>query len=337
MTPLWTGFVVFVSLLLWLDLGVLNRKSHVIGVREALRWTTLWVGLALVFNVFVFFLYQNHWFGAGLGPFEPMAGHQAAIKFLTGYLVEESLSLDNVFVIALIFSYFGVPRENQHRTLFWGIVGAMLMRGVMIGAGVALLHRFEWMMYVFGSLLLITAAKMLFTHDEAVHPDRNPLVKLVRKVYPVTSHYDGHKFFTVVDGVRMMTPLFLVLVVIESTDVIFAVDSIPAIFGVTQDPFLVFSSNIFAILGLRSLYFVLAGMLHRFRYIKYSLVFVLAYIGVKMLLAEVVEIETLISLGVIALALAVGVIASLRIPAQQAGVLAEAAEQSDDDPPYPPA
>jgi len=331
MAPLWVGFILLVSLLLWLDLGVLNRKAHAISIREALRWTALWVSVALLFNVFVYFLYHHHWFGAGSGPYEPMNGHQAAVKFLTGYLVEESLSLDNVFVIALIFSYFGVPRENQHRTLFWGIVGAMLMRGIMIGAGVALLHRFEWMMYVFGTLLLLTALKMLFTHDEAVHPDRNPLVRLVRRVYPVTSHYDGHKFFTIEDGIRKMTPLFLVLVVIESTDVIFAVDSIPAIFGVTQDPFLVFSSNIFAILGLRSLYFVLAGMLHRFRYIKYSLVFVLAYIGVKMLIAHVLEIDTLVSLGIIALALLTGVVASLLVPVRQQTAQEEAAETGHDN------
>ncbi len=312
--PLYCGFLVLVGLLLWLDLGVLNRKAHVIGTTEALRWTTLWVSLALLFSVFVYFLYDRHWFDMGLTAGHASTGLQAWQQYLTGYIVEQSLSLDNVFVMAMIFGYFRVPPENQHRALFWGIVGAMVFRGIMIGAGAALVHRFEWMLTVFGVILLLTALKMLFHKEEEVDPDKNPLVRLARKVYPVTSTYEGQRFFTrLEDGRRAMTPLMLVLLVIESTDVIFAVDSIPAIFGITTDPFIVFTSNVFAILGLRSLYFVLAGMIARFRYMKPSLVFVLLFIAVKMLLPHHIkeQIPDAMALGVIFGILFVGVVASL--------------------------
>ncbi|MBI2299734.1 MAG: TerC family protein [Armatimonadetes bacterium] len=313
MTPLWAGFVVLVVTLLAIDLGVLNRNAKVIGMRQAMAWTVGWMTVAFCFNCFVWLLYDHHWCGAGISGHEKMQGAEAAVKFFTGYLVEQSLSLDNVFVIALIFAYFGVPKENQHRTLFWGIVGAMVMRGIMIGAGIALLHRFEWMIDVFGVLLLLTAAKMWSSADnESVHPDQNPLVRLARRLYPVSPGYDGQRFFTRLEGGRLaMTPLFLVLLVVESTDVLFAVDSIPAIFGVTRDPFLVFSSNIFAILGLRSLFFVLAGALRRFHRMKHSLVLVLAFIGLKMLATNWIEIPVGWSLGTIALILTGGVVLSV--------------------------
>lgn len=310
MTGLWCGFILLVLFLLWFDLGVLNRRAHVIRTREALRWTVLWVGLSLSFSVFVWFLYDRQLFGL----VSTLAGREAVDQYLTGYIVELSLSMDNVFVIALIFQYFGVPRENQHRTLFWGIVGAMVFRGLMIGLGATLIHHFEWTLKVFGAILLATALRMLFSSDESVHPDDNPLVKLARRIYPVTSEYDGQKFLTrLPDGRRALTPLFLVLLVIESTDVLFAVDSIPAIFGITRDPFIVFTSNVFAILGLRSLYFVLAGMMARFHYLKPSLVVVLLFIATKMLLPHHLEVlisartALLVVLGI----LGVGVVLSL--------------------------
>lgn len=308
---LWVGFVVLVGALLILDLAVIDRKAHVVGVREALKWTVFWICLAAVFSGLVYLVYQHHWFEAGTGTYEPMDGWEAWVKFVTGYLVEKSLSLDNMFVIAVIFTYFGVERQYQHRTLFWGIIGAMVMRGVMIGAGVTLLHRFDWMMQVFGGLLLLTAIKMAVTGDESVHPERNPIVKLARRVFPVTTEYHAQRFFVRLDGRLVATPLFLVLLVIESSDVVFAVDSIPAIFGITQDPFIIFSSNILAILGLRSLYFVLAGMMARFHYIRYSLVAILFYISLKMLAPHHVKLDPVASLGMIAFFLALGVAVSM--------------------------
>ncbi len=321
MCGLWCGFVVLVALLLWLDLGVLNRKAHVIRTREALRWTAFWVSVSLAFSVFVYYLYQRNWFGIGLGPGEPGSGFRAWQQYVTGYVVEASLSLDNVFVIALIFQYFRVPGEYQHRTLFWGIVGAMVFRGLMIGAGSALVHRFEWTLQVFGVILLLTALRMLFSDTDSVEPDKNPLVKLARRFYPVTGSYEGQRFVTrLPDGRRAVTPLMLVLLVIESTDILFAVDSIPAIFGITRDPFIVFSSNVFAILGLRSLYFALAGMMARFEYMKPSLVFVLLFIAVKMLLPEELthKMPESVPLLVIFGILSVGVIASVVSARRQA-------------------
>jgi len=311
-TWLWIGFILFVIAMLALDLGVLNRKAHVIGIREALGWTAFWVTLALLFNVAVYFIYEHHWCGIGLESHHEKGGKQAALVFITGYIIEESLSLDNIFVIAVIFAYFGVPAIHQHRVLFWGIVGAQVMRGAMILAGTALIHRFDWIIYVFGGFLILTSIKMLRVQSESIHPDRNPLVRLARKIYPVSRDFVGPKFFTRVDGKRAITPLFLVLLVVESTDLMFAVDSIPAIFAVTRDPFLVFTSNIFAILGLRSLYFALAGMMGKFRYLKYSLAIVLAFVGVKMLLSHSpFAIPTILSLGVIAGLIGAGVIGSL--------------------------
>lgn len=304
---LWVGFIVLVLGLLALDLGVFHRKAHVIGIREALAWTGFWIVLALVFNVAVYYIYKHHWLGIGVD----LDGHSAALQFFTGYVIEKSLSLDNIFVIALIFAYFKVPGIHQHRVLFWGIVGALVMRGIMILAGAALIQRFDWMVYVFGGLLLLTAVKMLVVRHDNLSPEKNPLFRLARRLYPVSSGFHGGHFFTMVDGQRAITPLFLVLIVVESSDLLFAVDSIPAIFAITTDPFLVFTSNVFAILGLRSLYFALAGMIDRFRYLKISLVFVLAYVGVKMLLSHHHPIPTFVSLSVIGGILFVGVVASM--------------------------
>ena len=316
---LWVGFVAFVLCMLALDLGVFHRRAHVVRIREAFAWTGFWVTLAILFNVLVYFIYEHHWLGMGLGHFQERDGRDAALKFLTGYIVEESLSLDNVFVIALIFSYFRIPTQYQHRVLFWGIVGAQIMRGAMILAGTALIHRFDWVMYVFGAFLILTAIKLFITKQESMHPDRNLLVRIARKIYPVSTQLDGQKFFTRVDGKRAITPLLLVLLLVESSDVMFAVDSIPAIFAITQDPFIVFTSNIFAILGLRSLYFALAGVLDRFRYLRTSLVFVLAFVGVKMLLSHQRPIPVVASLAVIVGILLAGVLASVLVTKRESG------------------
>ena len=308
---LWTGFIALILILLALDLGVFHRRAHVVSIREALKWTGFWVTLALLFNVLVYVIYENHWFGIGTGEFQEPTGKDAALKFLTGYIVEESLSLDNVFVIALIFNYFRIPTQYQHRVLFWGIVGAQVMRGAMIAAGTALIHRFDWIIYVFGAFLIFTAIKILITRQETMHPEKNLLVRVARRLYPVTMELDGQKFFTRINGVRTMTPLFLVLLLVESSDVMFAVDSIPAIFAITQDPFIVYTSNIFAILGLRSLYFALAGSMDKFRYLRTSLVFVLAFVGTKMILAHHQPIPVGASLAVILSILVVGAVASI--------------------------
>ncbi len=308
---LWIGFLAVIFVLLALDLGVFNRRAHAISINEAGVWTAIWVVMALVFNVCIYTLYEHHVFGIGKVIGHPVGGSEAALDFLTGYLIEKSLSLDNIFVIALIFTYFHIPVAYQHRVLFWGIVGAVVFRGIMILLGSALISRFEWITYVFGGILIVTAIKLLVTQHESVQPDRNIFVRLARRMYPVSPHMDGPRFFTQLNGARAVTPVFIAMLVVESSDIMFAVDSIPAIFAITHDPFIVFTSNIFAILGLRSLYFVLAGVLDRFRYMKYSLVVLLAFIGVKMLIAEFYHIPTLISLGAICLILAAGVVASL--------------------------
>jgi len=308
---LWGGFITFILVMLALDLGVLNRKAHVVRTREALVWTGFCVLLALAFNVVIYFIYERRWLGMPPAEMPQATGKSAALDFLTGWIIEQSLSLDNIFVIALIFEYFQVPLIYQHRTLFWGIIGALVMRGAMIMAGTALIQRFEWIIYVFGALLILTAVKMLRARDEKIEPDKNPLVRLARRLYPVTSEFHAQKFFVRIDDRRAITPLFLVLLVIESTDLLFAVDSIPAIFAVTRDPFIVFTSNVFAILNLRSLYFVLASAIDRFKYLKPSLVFVLAYVGVKMILSHHYPIPTPVSLAVIVGILTVGVLASI--------------------------
>jgi len=307
-----------VFLFLALDLGVFHREAHAIGMREAVTWTIIWIGAALVFNVGLYFAYERHWLGLGLdvpqldGSVLPvMGGLEAAKLFFTGYLVEKSLSMDNVFVIALIFGYFAVPAKYQHRVLFWGILGALVMRGAMIAVGAELLHRFSWVIYVFGGFLVLTAVKMAFISSAGLNPEKNLLIRLVRRLMPVTPHYDGQRFFTRLDGRRAATPLFLALVMVEFTDLIFAVDSIPAIFAITADAFLVLSSNIFAILGLRALYFCLAGLIHRFRYLKPALIAVLGFVGVKMLLVKTAwKVNNATSLAVVLGILVLGVAAS---------------------------
>jgi len=307
----WLGFILLIMVLLALDLGVFHRKIHRVSSREAILWTIFWVSLAMLFNVFIYFAYTYHWFGIGLSPYYEQSGKEAAFKFFTGYVIEESLSLDNIFVMALIFSYFKVPAKYQHRVLFWGILGAQIMRGVMILAGIALINKFSWMIYLLGILLIFTALRMLVNKQQSFDPDKNILVRIARKIYPVASEYNGPKFFSRVDGQKAITPLFLVLLIIESTDILFAIDSIPAIFAITTDPYIVFTSNIFAILGLRSLYFALASMLDKFRYLKVSLVFILIYVGIKMLLSHSYKIPILISMSIIAGMLSIGIFTSI--------------------------
>lgn len=327
MVVVWIAFLVFVFFLLALDLGVFHRKAHVVSVREALTWTCVWVALALAFSGFVYLAYEHHWLGLGLTP-DPVDrsaafpngrindGWSAFLKFITGYVVEESLSVDNVFVIAMLFQYFAVPRLYQHRVLFWGIIGAVAMRGLMIAVGAQLVTQFAWILYVFGGVLILTAIKMAFFASEEIDPAQNFMIRKVKRMFPVADRYHGEHFF--VRGARgwMLTPLALALVMVETTDLIFAVDSIPAIFAITADPFLVFTSNVFAILGLRSLYFALAGALHTLHYMKHALAAVLMTVGVKMLAHESIEAVAgeyfnLYLLGLVLLILAIGVVASL--------------------------
>jgi tellurite resistance protein TerC len=309
--PIWIAFLVFVVTMVALDLGVFHRKDKVITTRSALAWSAFWIGLALIFNLMVYLLYENNYSWASLAT-EHLTGRQAAVQFLMGYVLEKSLSLDNIFVIAMVFSYFRVPLAMQHRVLFWGILGAVVLRGVMIGLGVALINRFEWVTYLFGAFLLYSAVRMLLLRHENIEPGDNPLVRLARRWLPLTDQYHGHHFIVKVDGKMMATPLLLALLLVESSDVMFAVDSIPAVFAVTRDPFIIFTSNIFAILGLRSLYFVLATYMEKFRYLKHSLVFVLAYVGVKMIIGNHYDISDAASMAIIVGILLVGILASIR-------------------------
>ena len=318
----WAGFLAFVLGLLALDLGVFHRESRAIRTGEALAWAGFYITLALAFNVLVFFLYDRNWLGVGVTVGQPLEGRTAALQFLTGYLLEQSLSLDNVFVIALIFSYFRVPLAYQHRVLFWGILGALVMRGAMIGLGAALIARFDWIIYIFGGILILTAVRMLLAGNEEPDPEKSPVIRLARRFYPVTPEMHGERFFVQLNGRRAATPLFLVLLMVESSDVLFAVDSIPAIFAVTQDSFLVFTSNVFAILGLRNLYFAIAPLLNRFKYLKQSLVFILAFVGVKMMLAHTQPIPTITSLAMIMGILGVGILASALAAGRETAPLA---------------
>jgi tellurite resistance protein TerC len=308
-TVVWISFLALVALCLALDLGVFHRRARVDSLAESLGWTAVWVSLALAFNVAVYYLYEYNPSGWDVDTSQ-LSGQQAAIEFFTGYLVEKSLSVDNIFVIAMIFATFRIPIADQHRVLFWGILGAVVLRGAMIFGGIALIERFEWVTYVLGAILLWSAAKMLVIRHDNADVENSIVIRLIRRMIPVTDELAGSRFFVRRDGVRMATPLFVALVLVEFTDLMFAVDSIPAIFAITRDPFLVFTSNIFAILGLRSLYFVLAGLMEKFRYLKMSLVFLLAYIGVKMMLVHHYPIPPLTSLAVIAGILSVGVLAS---------------------------
>lgn len=307
----WGGFLLLVIFFLALDLGVFNKKAHAITTKEAVGWTTVWVSMSLLFSVFIYFAYEYHIWGIGLEIGEDMGGKSAVLKYLTGYLVEQSLSLDNIFVIALIFGYFKIPNQYQHRVLFWGILGALVFRGIMIAAGAILIKEFDWIIYVFGGILLYTAYRMAFSGDEEIHPDKNPVVNFVKRFFPVVRGFYGESFFVKRMGKTFATPLFIALIVVETTDIMFAVDSIPAIFAITTDPFLVFTSNIFAILGLRSLYFVLASILDKFYYIKYSLVFILAFVGLKMIFSHQIHLPEWASLAVIAFFLSAGILFSL--------------------------
>ena len=298
----WVGFVIAILFLLALDLGLFHRSAREVKIKEAMFWTALWFSLAMVFAWALVLI----------------RGHQEALEFVTGYIIELSLSMDNVFAIALIFGFFRIPALQQHRVLFWGIVGALLMRGIMIGAGAALIQKFHFVLYLFGAFLVYTGIKMTMAKEEGVHPEKNPLIRLARKFFPVSHELHGQKFTTTLDGRKALTPLALVLVMVETTDLIFALDSIPAIFAVTQKPFIVFTSNVFAILGLRSLYFVLAGAIGYFRYLKVGLSFVLVFIGLKMLAAHWYVLPTGISLavvgGIIAVAMAASIIAQRSSP-----------------------
>jgi tellurite resistance protein TerC len=298
-TPLlWIGFTLFVMAMLALDLGVFHRKAHEVHVGEALVWTGVWIALALLFNLGVYWLF----------------GAERALEFLTGYLIEKALSLDNIFVFILIFSMFGVPARWQHRVLFWGILGALVMRAVFIVLGAALLERFHWVAYLFGAFLVFTGIRLLVQRGQEVHPERNPLFRLFQRMVPVVSDYRDAHFTVVQGGRRYATPLLLVLVAIEATDLVFAVDSIPAIFAVTTDPFIVYTSNIFAILGLRALYFALADVMGKFHYLNVGLSLVLVFVGVKMLAAGILPIPIAVSLGVVAALLLGSIVASLVRP-----------------------
>ncbi len=303
----WVVFFAIYIALLALDLVVLHREARVMHVRQALGWTVVWILVAFSFSGLVFALYEYDWFDW------PNAGNgrDAWVQFVSGYLLEWSLSVDNIFVMALIFTYMKIPPALQYRVLFWGIVGAIVLRGAMIALGSALIHSFDWTFYVFGGILLWSAARMLRTDEEEYDPSKSVLVRLARKVYPVTDQLDGDRFFTRVDGKSAATPLFVTLLFVDFADVVFAVDSIPAIFAVTQDSFLVFTSNAFAILGLRSLYFAIAGMMALFHYLKTSLVFILGFIAVKLMLHHHFVIPNTLSLLVIVGMLAVGILASL--------------------------
>jgi tellurite resistance protein TerC len=293
----WVAFNAFILLMLALDLGVFHRTAHVVSMREAATWSAVWVGLALLFNLGLYLAW----------------GTEPALAFLTGYLIEKSLSVDNIFVFVMLFTFFAVPAQYQHRVLFWGILGALVMRGAFIWAGAYLLQQFHWVIYLFGGILVLTGIKMA-RRVEAYDPSRNPLLKLARRALPLTDSYRGDRFWVKEAGRWVATPLFLVLLLVEATDLVFAIDSIPAIFAVTQEPFLVYTANVFAILGLRSMYFLLADVVHRFVYLKYGLAAVLVFVGAKMILVDVYKIPTLLSLAVVATVIGASIALSLRYP-----------------------
>jgi tellurite resistance protein TerC len=291
----WLGFHLFVIAMLAIDLGIFHRKAHAVSLKEAAIWSGVWITLALIFNAGLYVL----------------RGPDPALQFFTGWLIEKSLSVDNIFIFVLLFTYFRVPAAYQHRVLFWGILGALVMRGMLIAVGAVLLEEFHWILYAFGAFLIFTGIKMGVQKETEVHPEKNPLLRLARRVLPVTQDYERDRFVVRRAGQRMVTPLLLVLLIVESTDLVFAVDSIPAVFAVTRDPFLVYTSNVFAILGLRSLYFVFANVIDKFHYLKLGLAVILSYVGVKMVLADVYPLPTFLSLAVIALVLAGAIVASL--------------------------
>ncbi|TGD59203.1 TerC family protein [Flavobacterium humi] len=305
----WISFLLVVVLFLALDLGIFNKNPHIISTKEASMWTGIWVALSFAFSGVIYWLYQNHYVD-NPDSLKPAA---ATMKYITGYLIELSLSIDNIFVIAVIFASFKIPQKYQHRVLFWGILGAIVFRGLMIFFGVMIINKFSWTTYLFGAFLIFTAIKMLFTNDEEnFEPKESFVYKALGKIMPITSEINGEKFFLKSEKGKIATPLFVALIVIEVMDVLFAVDSVPAILAITKDPFLVFSSNIFAILGLRSMYFFLANMLEKFSYLEYSLIAILSFVGLKMLLHHYIEVPEWASLGFIALSLIVGVLVSLQ-------------------------
>jgi tellurite resistance protein TerC len=301
---LWIAFNVFVLGMLALDLGIFHRKAHAVSIKEASIWSAVWILLALVFNLGIYFIW----------------GQEKALEFLTGYVIEKSLSVDNLFVFLMIFQYFATPATYQHRVLFWGIVGALIMRAIFIATGAALLENFHWMIYVFGGFLVVTGIKMLLQGDAKLEPDKNPVVRLFQRWVPITNEYHGQQFFVRKEGKIYATLLMLVLVVVETTDVIFAVDSIPAIFAITTDPFIVYTSNVFAILGLRALYFMLAGVMQMFVYLKVGLSFVLCFVGAKMLVVDFYKIPIGVSLGVVGGILILSIVVSLLARWKQEGV-----------------
>ena len=307
----WIGLVALLMLALALDLGIFHREARAQSTGEAALWSLMWVSTALAFNLFVYFAYHNHWLGIGYVGGLAIGGGQAALEFFTAWVVEESLSLDNIFVIATVMAYFRIPAESQHRLLYWGVLGALVMRFVFIISGLALVQRFTWATYVFGAILIVTAIKMMAHGPEELRPERNGLVRLMQRFIPLTSQHEGAAFFIRAASGWHATPMLIALLVVESSDLLFAIDSLPAVIAVTADPFIAFSSNAFAILGLRSLYFVIAPMIARFHYMKQSLVFLLGFIGVKMLLTHHVEIPISISLACIAGILGIGVLASI--------------------------
>jgi tellurite resistance protein TerC len=298
---LWASFNFFVLVMLALDLGVFHRKSHEVGVREALIWTSVWITLAMIFNLFIYFYFDK----------------ETAIEFFTGYMIEKSLSIDNIFVIIMIFSYFSVPKAYQHKVLFWGILGALVMRVIFILSGIELIHRFHWLVYIFGGFLVITGIRMLKAGEAKLEPEKNPLIKLARRIFRFTPDFEGDNFFVKKAGVLWATPLFLVVIMIEFTDLIFAVDSIPAILSISDDSFIVYTSNVFAILGLRSLYFALAGIEKYFQYLKYGLSAILIFVGLKMSLVDFIYIPVEISLIVIVFILAIAMLASVIVKSER--------------------
>ena len=302
----WAGFIACVLIFLALDLGVFHRKAHVVSFKEALTWTGLWFTLAMLFGLVIAPMLVQDW--------QP----QQTVEFITGYIIELSLSMDNVFVIAIIFGHFAVPERYQHRVLFWGILGALIMRGLMIWLGVELIHRFEWLLVALGAFLVFSGFKMVFTREKESDPEKNIAVRLTRKFFPVTATFDGQKFLTKLNGRNALTPLALVLVLVETTDLIFALDSIPAIFAITKNAFIVFTSNVFAILGLRSLYFVLAGAIQYFRYLKIGLSIVLIFIGIKMVIVKYLSIPTPLSLGVVVLIITGSILLSIKATRNEA-------------------
>ena len=295
---IWIGFNLFVLFMLALDLGVFHRKSHAVSIREAMIWSVVWVTMALLFNAGVYYF----------------AGPQKALEFLTGYLIEKSLSVDNIFIFLMVFSYFHVSSQYQHKVLFWGILGAIIMRAVFIFAGVALIQKLHWVIYVFGAFLIFTGIKMVTDHGKKIEPEKNPVLRLFRRMMPVTDEYHEDRFFVRKNGILFATPLFIVLLVIETTDLIFAVDSIPAILAITLDPFIVYSSNIFAILGLRAMYFALAGLMGMFRYLHYGLSAILVFVGTKMLIVEFYKIPIMISLSAVVGLLLLSILVSVLLP-----------------------